>query len=414
MKPFTRYELSDLINKRTDEIRGYVKSLSDEIIMSGQDETILHNLYERHRFIPVEIKEELLDRRKIEQTKIKEYNHFYRNRGASYGEPEFYQIDGVKVSQSFVFEGDPILFESRANTYSLSGYPEIEIRGNILTLSSKAKLEAMKKPENKDILFSRIQIDLKTITKFVGYCNTMAEEFNKSIKGIAQSELNIRRSKIGAFYEISKMLEIPINVKEPKVVEMIEVKREILPLMTKTSNEVNYTISDTIYAGILEMIRHICSSFERTSNTFSMHDEEGLRDIILSQLNGVFQGKATGEAFRKAGKTDITIEFENRSAFVAECKVWKGIKTFEKALGQLFSYRTWRDTKLCLIMFSKNIDFLGVVDNIGDNLRSLSNYISHKELSRNEFEVKFKSSSVGQILTVRVFAFDLSVSKNVA
>lgn len=413
MKPFSRYELSEIINKKTDDIKRYIRSLSNEVIMSGQDETILHNLYEKHRFILIEIFEELIDKREINETKIKEYNHFY-SRDSSFGEPEFYQIDGVRVSQSFRFEGDSILFESKSNTFSLSGYPDVEITGNILTLSSSAKMDVMKNPENKNLLFSKIQSDLRIITKYVNYCNVMAEAFNKSIKNIAQAELSNRQAKIGSFYEISKMLEIPIDVIEPKIIETIEVKREILPLMTKTSNEVNYAISDTIYTGILEMIRHVCSSFERTSNTFSIHDEEGLRDIILSQLNGVFQGKATGEAFRKAGKTDITIEFENRSAFVTECKVWKGIKTCESALDQLFSYVTWRDTKLCLIMFSKNKDFFGVIDSIKTNLGNIDKYISCKEININEFDVKFKSSNLGQKLTVRIFVFDLSVSTNVA
>ena len=65
-------------------------------------------------------------------------------------------------------------------------------------------------------------------------------------------------------------------------------------------------------------------------------------------------------------------------------------------------------------MFSKNKDFLGVVSNIEDSLKDLDNYVSHKKTSRNEFEVKFKSNNSGQILTVRVFAFDLSVIPNAA
>lgn len=413
MKPFSRYDLSTLISERTDKIRRYIRTLSDEIIMSGQDEVILHNLYEKNKFIPIEIFEELIDRREIIQVKIKEYNSFY-GRGSSFGEPEYYEIDGVSVSQSFRFNGDSILFESRSNTYSVSGYPEIEIKGNILTLSSSEKMEVMKRPENKNLLFSRIESNLKTIAEFANYCNSMASEFNDKIKTIGRSELNSRQEKIGSFYEISKMLEIPIDVKEPKVIETVEIKREIVPLMTKVSSEVYYTIPDEIYTGILGMIRHICSSFERTSATFSIHDEEGLRDIILSQLNGVFQGKATGEAFRKSGKTDIALEFENRSAFVTECKIWKGIKSFEAALEQLFSYITWRDTKLCLIMFSKNKDFLSVIESIKSNFVNIEKFISYKEINKNEFETKFKSDHFGQILTVRIFAFDLYVTQNVA
>ena len=37
------------------------------------------------------------------------------------------------------------------------------------------------------------------------------------------------------------------------------------------------------------------------------------------------------DRFRKKGKTDIRIEFENRAAFVAECKLWKGEKKILEA-----------------------------------------------------------------------------------
>lgn len=57
-------------------------------------------------------------------------------------------------------------------------------------------------------------------------------------------------------------------------------------------------------------------------------EEEQLRNLILANLNSLFKGTANGECFRKHGKTDICIEYENRSAFVAECKIWSGIKNF--------------------------------------------------------------------------------------
>ena len=59
----------------------------------------------------------------------------------------------------------------------------------------------------------------------------------------------------------------------------------------------------------------------------------------------------TGETFRKKGKSDIHIMFENKAAFIGECKIWHGIKNFKEAVEQLFSYSTWRDTKTAIIVF---------------------------------------------------------------
>lgn len=38
--------------------------------------------------------------------------------------------------------------------------------------------------------------------------------------------------------------------------------------------------------------------------------------------------EAQGETFNKSGKTDILISEESRSAFIAECKIWRGQKKF--------------------------------------------------------------------------------------
>ena len=79
---------------------------------------------------------------------------------------------------------------------------------------------------------------------------------------------------------------------------------------------------------------------------------------MLAHLNGHFEGAAAGERFRKKGKTDICIEHDNRAAFVAECKLWKGQKALLAAIDQLLSYLTWRDTRTALIVWNiANKDF---------------------------------------------------------
>ena len=87
---------------------------------------------------------------------------------------------------------------------------------------------------------------------------------------------------------------------------------------------------------------------------FRKLDEEQLRDVIRASLNAVYSF-APGEAFRGKGKTDICIEAGNRSAFVAECKIWRGEGELLKAVDQLLGYLTWRDAKTALIVFNKEV-----------------------------------------------------------
>jgi hypothetical protein len=77
-----------------------------------------------------------------------------------------------------------------------------------------------------------------------------------------------------------------------------------------------------------------------------------------------FSGSATGETFNFQGKTDILIQVEGKKIFIAECKFWKGEKSFLATLDQLLSYLSWRDTKAAVIMFNRNADFSAVLAKI--------------------------------------------------
>src|SRR5205807_579707 len=93
---------------------------------------------------------------------------------------------------------------------------------------------------------------------------------------------------------------------------------------------------------------------ERNPASFSTMDEESIRDNILLQLNGHYEGMATGETFNSSGKTDILVRVNDRNIFIAECKFWHGPKKFEETIDQLFDrYLTWRDCKCALIVFNR-------------------------------------------------------------
>ena len=92
---------------------------------------------------------------------------------------------------------------------------------------------------------------------------------------------------------------------------------------------------------------------ERSPNSFASLDEESIRTHFLIQLNGHYEGSATGETFNSSGKTDILIRVDNRNVFIAECKFWDGPKSFSEAIDQLLGYLSWRDSKCALLILNK-------------------------------------------------------------
>jgi hypothetical protein len=103
---------------------------------------------------------------------------------------------------------------------------------------------------------------------------------------------------------------------------------------------------------------------ERSPDTFKNIKEEELRQHFLVQLNGYYEGTATGETFNATGKTDILIRHENKNLFIAECKFWNGPTSLTGAIDQLLGYTSWRDTKTAILLFSKNKDFTNVLAQI--------------------------------------------------
>lgn len=181
-----------------------------------------------------------------------------------------------------------------------------------------------------------------------------------------------------------------------------------LRLRVPTAAELKRSISEENYCGILRVIKNTATAWEQTPNSYRHMGEEDLRNVLLGSLNGVFPGMASGETFRKDGKTDICIEAEDQTAFVAECKMWTGESEVPKALAQLDSYLTWKDYKTALIYFVDRKDFLAITDKMLAILQDQKDLQGVRSLDRNEFVCRMSSTRTpGHAINVRVFLFNL-------
>ena len=183
-----------------------------------------------------------------------------------------------------------------------------------------------------------------------------------------------------------------------------------VPVVPKTGLAPEPGITGETYEHVLHFIRHQGRTFERTPGTYALHDEEGLRNIILAQLNGHFEGAAMGEAFRRSGKTDICIETDSRAAFVGECKLWIGPASLTGALDQLLGYLTWRDSKASVIVFNtRNRNFSKILPAISDAIRGHALFVRDLPCEETgEWRVLMRSAEdEGRRVTVHIFLFDL-------
>ena len=201
----------------------------------------------------------------------------------------------------------------------------------------------------------------------------------RSAFGIPIAELNLNSMSPLELSSLLKTLtsrSIPDTGKTPVV---------LLPTTERSESKV----AVASYENILTVIDRLSRNIERNPSTFFDMKEEQIRDLILVNLNGHYDGAATGETFNYRGKTDILLSIGETSVFVAECKFWRGQRSLHAAIDQILGYLTWRDTEAALVLFCKNVSFTYVLAKAAS---AVSEHPNFKEVQKKVSETHVRYS----------------------
>ncbi|MEH1857224.1 MAG: hypothetical protein V7L21_04315 [Nostoc sp.] len=233
---------------------------------------------------------------------------------------------------------------------------------------------------------SRFQQNLSKIRENIRYSNREILEFNNSIHTKIKSKIEDRRQKLLQDQNLVAALGYPLKRRDntPKTYVVPTVRKKISiprPSASTASFIPEPTLDMQEYEHILSVIYNMGLVMERSPKAFQNMGEEDLRQHFLFQLNGHYEGQATGETFNFQGKTDILIRAKNQNIFIAECKFWGGEEKLKETLNQLLGYISWRDTKIALIIFNRNKNFSAVIKQIPEIIKSHLNF--KRELDYN-------------------------------
>jgi hypothetical protein len=202
------------------------------------------------------------------------------------------------------------------------------------------------------------------------------------------------RGRLDAFGQRNKVLEtlgVPIKVSSsiPATFAVPHVRKKIPRPVAKPESP-EPALDGEVYRDILKTVHDTGKAFERMPSTYAGKDEESLRDHFILQLEPRYEGSTTGETFNKTGKTDILMRYERSNLFVAECKVWRGEKAHQDAIGQILSYLTWRDSKAALIHFVMGKEITPVLKAVESSTPSHPNFVSFEgRPSESWFDYRF-------------------------
>lgn len=286
---------------------------------------------------------------------------------------EPFYITGTKIDFYVPYEGDKDLFKCQPSTYSLNPPRGVVIETDLILTYQTTDNDGSK-------IKAEFQRTLDQIKSYLKNIEASATELNNQIEDKIRARINSRREKVKSDQGLAASFSFPIRKREGALQTFVvpEVKRKIVPPMlepTISPAKPEPVLDMAEYEHILQIVSNMVTVMERSPKAFVGMQEEDLRTHFLVQLNGQYEGQATGETFNANGKTDILIRVENKNIFIAECKFWKGESQFKETIDQILGYASWRDTKTAILLFNRNKDTSAVIAQISGIVEAHPNFI---------------------------------------
>jgi hypothetical protein len=355
---FTEGELRTALEHQADRMRAAIEAVPEEHLLQAEVEEWAAALADEFQVEAPELQVDQMYREPAKEIKVDVSQDPGR-----YFSPNTtdHRIAGYRVVVRVPFTGDKGVFELRPNQFTFNP-PRARVDGNDLAVT-------LDYPHDK-----QPDIDVEangtigTVQQWLGWARGEIESFNRTLEQHARSTIAGRRQRIEQREQHLATSSIPERRPgDGKTYIPDVIVRRPAPKLPKAKTDgggvqLEPVLEDRVFDHILSVVRMQAREMERAPKTYTQMEEEARRDLFLATLNTHYEGRGSAEAFNVDGKTDILIRYEHKSLFIAECKFWQGAKGFTDAIGQLFGYASWRDTKLALIIFVREKGMTEIVE----------------------------------------------------
>lgn len=319
-----------------------------------------------------------------------------------------YKVAGTVFELSVPFEGDASLFNVHPSS-STTVYPTSTVGDEVIVM-----IVTEPNPGNRPVK-QAFDDEINLINQYLTWLRGDVAPLNASLPNNARTLIQQRRAKLAKAkgivnelgFKLKRRPDAPATYRMP--VTRRQVRARAAPPAEPLAEPPEPVLDDAEYRNILDIMGNMALVMERSPRAFATIDEEDLRIHFLVQLNGQYEGQATGETFNFAGKTDILLREGDRNVFIAECKYWHGPKGYFDTIDQIISYLSWRDTKAAIVVFNRNKNFSAVLDQIRTATVGHTLYktgpIEESE-TRLRYVFRQKNDSAREV-TLTVLAFDV-------
>lgn len=364
---FQQFLLSERLRKEAQAMAEYIATIGAEHLLPTASPELLAHLEYKYIVPPITLFEDELGRDDPKDVWIPGGTD-------SYSLPlpqEKRLISATSITIYLPFQGERWLF-SATPTQGYGTPPHASIReASDTTSRDHLAFTFIYTAPDQATLEHDWEEELDKLRRWVGEVNRMVEPHNAGIPAQIQSLIESRRKKLQADRAMVESLKIPLRRREntPMAIPLARKPISITPQATNApGSQPEWELTLEEYDHILRVLDYMGAVMEQYPEAFLHMEEEHLRAHFLVQLNGQYEGLATGETFNLKGKADIYLPFKGRTAFIAECKFWQGQQGLLDALDQLLGYTIWHNTKVALLIFNRRKGFTDVLRKLREGL----------------------------------------------
>ena len=216
MNLFSGGEVRVYTRQKYEDLEQDVLRISDQEIISADLDAWADYMESKHRIDSITVYEDHVEQ-SLAETKIKKYNIFSKHDPY---EPEYYLMDGYRVTFTIPFDGDARLLQLRPTRCILINFPVERLyepkgknTGSIVLCAEILKSEMKSHLEDMTAYISGVfKGKFKDYRQMICYANADIEGYNKGLRGTAMNLLTKRKQKASDFAAVSAAMKIPMKV----------------------------------------------------------------------------------------------------------------------------------------------------------------------------------------------------------
>lgn len=346
---FNQFDLHKELQVRSASVKQSVEDLDADFLLASSTEDLAATIIGDFDLAPPELLWDQAEELPIAEAKA-DISHDYRYNVFDRTKPTMVPASRITIAVPVI--GDVKMLGGKPNPWLDGVAPEAAVVGTELHVS-----HVFVKPD-KQAIKVWWEREKQEITNQVSSIQSGIRPWREGLPDLVKRLVDSRRARLLGDRGLQGSLGLKVRVRDagPRPVP-VKRKKIATTRARKRANQPKFLpepeLEEQTYREVLDIICSFGRGLERSPRVAQKYNEEELRDQIIMQLNGHFEGEAGGELFNGAGKTDILIRQDDRNVFIGECKFWEGQKKFTDAVDQLGGYMVWRDTKAAIILFIK-------------------------------------------------------------